>query len=157
MSNPSRKTTCRSGHTLIELMTAVLIIGIISATAIPFYMSSVRRSNDQTQKIRLMLVRDAIEQHVAENDRQLPPANSELEFKKVIESYLGTEFPSVLVGSRSARQAFDPAGVAIDDKSPVQVDSSPLKGWKYDPATGHFLINLPDKTALDPNVGYWQW
>ena len=84
MSNPSRKTTCRSGHTLIELMTAVLIIGIISATAIPFYMSSVRRSNDQTQNIRLMLVRDAIEQYVAENDRQLPPANSELEFKKVI-------------------------------------------------------------------------
>ena len=147
----------KSGFSLVELMVAVLILGILSAVAIPHYMSHVQNTYDQEHKIKLMLLRDAIERYITDNDRELPPATNESDFKLALTDYFNSDFPGISLPFDSRPVGFDASGVAIVNTGTLSGDLSPTKGWKYDATTGQIIINLKVKTALDPSVTYDQW
>ncbi len=61
------KRATSAGVTLIELMVAVVIIGILSAIAIPSYKKNVMRSNRSEAKSTLLTLMQSQEQYYVEN------------------------------------------------------------------------------------------
>ena len=153
---PSRLT--RTGFSLVEVVIVVLIIGILSAVAVPKYIDHIRKTKDRSHRIKLMTLRDAIERYVIEHDRSLPPATSEEVFKNAILEYLPAAFPAVELHIDEPHENFDRTGVEIvDSQLLMNGQSKPSQAWKYNSATGHMIINLHIPTALDPQSHYDQW
>ena len=146
-----------SGFSLIEVMIVVLIIGILTAVAVPRYLDHVAKASDRSHKIKLMLLRDAIERYVVENDRALPPA-SERAFKDAMTPYLSDSFPTVDLNQDNMLDNFQPSGVAMVDSQALMVgENTPTKGWKYNFHTGQIIINLSTPTAVDSGTNYDDW
>ena len=140
-------------------MIAVLIIGILTAIAMPRYFEHIKRTQDKTHQIKLMMLRDAIERYIVEHDRELPPSLTAAAFKSAIEPYLGDAFPGIELDLASLPDNFDPTGVNIvSSVSPVSGDLTPTHGWKYNSETGRIIVNIAtDSTALDPAKCYDDW
>jgi type IV pilus assembly protein PilE len=58
----------QSGFTLVELMIAVAIVGILSSIAIPSYQDSVRKSRRADAKAALLGFANAMERHFTESN-----------------------------------------------------------------------------------------
>ncbi len=58
----------QTGFTLIELMIAVAIVGILAAIAVPSYQESVMKSRRTDAKGALMSLANAMERHFTENN-----------------------------------------------------------------------------------------
>lgn len=152
----SSRTTSRSGFSLVEIVIAVLILGILAAVSVPKYLNYVRITNDRALQIKLEIVRDAIERYFVDHDQQLPPG-PEAQFINEIEDYISGPFPSVEIRS-DAPDSYDPDGVKIVGKgSELVADAKPSHGWQYDSTTGQFIINLPVATFVDPTKTYADW
>ncbi len=63
------------GFTLIELLVVVLIIGILSAIALPQYQTAVERSRATEALTQMNAVRTAMERYHAQHE-EFPPANA---------------------------------------------------------------------------------
>lgn len=148
----------QSGFSLIEVVIVVIIIGILSAIAVPSFLDNVKRTKDRSRQIKLMLLRDAIERYVVEHDRSLPPGATEDEFKTEIMSYLPSDFPSLEVGHHDKQESFDPTGVQVVN-SELALDGAdkPAHAWKYNSTTGQIIINFNGPTALNPAINYDDW
>jgi len=65
----------RRGFTLIELMVAVAIIGIIAGIAVPKYLDIVQKSQEGSTKGNLGAIRSALVLYYSENDSEYPRDN----------------------------------------------------------------------------------
>ena len=149
----------RIGFTLAELVIAILIVGILSAVAVPKLITQARLTNDHAHRAQLMILRDAIERYIVENDHDFPPSSSESEFKNALANYLRGDFPGVELAGATTADVFDPYGVRIVDTGGGQLIASTVttKGWVYDAATGIIKINLKDSTYINAKVRYIDW
>ena len=64
----SFKSSCRSGFTLTELLTAVRIVGILASVALPRYMRSVERARATEAMVAIKALNDSIYAYYAEKE-----------------------------------------------------------------------------------------
>ncbi len=65
---PHRRTQDEGGFTLIELLVVILIIGILSAIAIPAFLSQKSKANDAAAKTQIGTLETSMETYSTEND-----------------------------------------------------------------------------------------
>ena len=63
-----QRLTDEGGFTLIELLVVVLIIGILSAIAIPAFLSQTSKANDSAAKTQVGTLQTTMETYAAENN-----------------------------------------------------------------------------------------
>jgi general secretion pathway protein G len=67
LKTPIRKQ--ENGFTLVELMIVMLIIGVLSAVAIPSFISSIRNAKEAALKEDLHVLRDAIDSYTMDKNK----------------------------------------------------------------------------------------
>ena len=120
------------GFTLVELVVVVMIIGILVTIAAPKMVNIMGDATDNSARLSLTVVRDAIENHATQNAGSYPPATTDTAFKAALQPYLRGVFPKSLVGTMDAI-------VTMSGADPLAADSS--SGWMYNGTTGEFIIN----------------
>lgn len=73
----SRMVRDAAGFTLLELMTVVTIIGILTTLAVPNYEYSIKKAREGTLKQALFVLRDVLDQYRADHGKY-PKALSDL-------------------------------------------------------------------------------
>ncbi len=132
----SRETASRRGFTLVELVVVVMIIGILVAIAAPKMLNITGEATDNSVRMSLNVIRDAVETYASQNAGSYPPDATEAAFKSNLKPYLRGAFPASLVGTKDNT-------VAISAADPVVADGT--TGWMYNGTTGEFILN---STAL---------
>jgi len=123
----------RTGFTLVELVVVVMIIGLLVTIAAPKMLNVMGDATDNSVRMSLHAIRDAIENYATQNSGSYPPDDDDVAFKAALKSYLRGTFPKSLVGTKTA-------DVAMAD--PLAADDS--TGWMYNGTTGEFIINCTD-------------
>ncbi len=92
---PARRRKMKKGFTLIELLVVVLIIGILSAVALPQYQKSVEKARASEAAINLRALDDAMQLYVLERGEptlNLEDLSIELSGEKVNTSTIKSKF-----------------------------------------------------------------
>ena len=134
----------RVGFTLIELVVVVMIIGILVAIAAPKMLNITGEATDNSIRMSLNVVRDAIETYASQNGGSYPTDASDANFKIALKPYLRGVFPTSLVGTKDNT-------VTMSTDDPLAADGA--SGWMYNGTTGEFIINCTD-TAKDGTNTY---
>ncbi len=122
----------RKAFTLIELVVVVMIIGILVAIAAPKMLNITGDATDNSARMSLEVVRDAIETHASQNSGTYPQGDSDA-VKTALKPYLRGTFPTCLVGNQDADI------VVKTGNTPLASDGT--TGWMYNDTTGEFIIN----------------
>jgi general secretion pathway protein G len=131
----------RSGFTLIELVVVIMILGILAAVAVPKLITTTGSATDNGLRQSLAVVRDAIEMYAAEHAGKLPGVDgAEATFKTDLKPYLRGDFPKCPVGAKND-------SVDFGSTDPLTGDASPTKAWRYNKATGQFIVNYGAATS----------
>ncbi len=134
----------QKGFTLVELVVVVMIIGILVAIAAPKMLNITGEATDNSVRMSLNVVRDAIETFASRNTGSYPDATNDAAFKTAIEPYLRGAFPSSLVGTNDNT-------VTMATADPLVADGA--TGWMYNGTTGEFIINST-ATSKDGSTTY---
>ena len=126
----------RIGFTLIELVIVVMVIGILVAIAAPKFINITADASDNSARMSLSVLRDAIETYASQNGGAYPAD------KPGIEQYLKGPFPSCPVGAAPAD------ALNINAADPLLSDN--LGGWMYNTTTGEIIINCTDASKSGP-------
>ena len=122
----------RKAFTLIELVVVVMIIGILVAIAAPKMLNITGEATDNSARMSLEVIRDAIETHASQNGGAYPTGTSD-EVKTALKPYIRGVFPTSLVGNKNADVAVETAD--------ADLVAGGAEGWKYNSTTGEFIIN----------------
>ena len=129
----------RQGFSLVELVVVVLVMGIIAAVAGPKMFDTAGDARTNGTKQSLLVVRDAIQLHLAQNGAYPGDAGTQADLIADLGPFLRGAFPKVEVGSnKNANVRVQTAGTALA--------ASGSEGWAYDNSTGEFVVN--DATYL---------
>ncbi len=122
----------RSGFTLVELVVVVMIIGILVAIAAPKMLNITGEATDNSVRMSLNVIRDAVETYASQNAGSYPDDTNDAAFKAAIKPYLRGVFPASLVGTKDNT-------VTMSAADPVVADNT--TGWMYNGTTGEFVLN----------------
>ena len=70
MRRERHNSTRESGFTLVELMIVMLVIGVLTAIAIPLFAAAIRNAKEAALKEDLHVIRDAIDSYIAPGSDQ---------------------------------------------------------------------------------------
>jgi prepilin-type N-terminal cleavage/methylation domain-containing protein len=144
--------TIRQGFTLIELAVVVMILGILAAIAVPRLLGASNSATDATARQSVSVIRNAIEQYLAERGA-LPGADGQqATFKADIANYLrGAEFPTCPVGEAKNNEVRIVPGNQLISQGIG--GSAATHSWAYQFTTGEFCINSKE-VSLDKVTTY---
>lgn len=124
----------RKGFSLVELVVVVLVMGIIAAVAGPKMFDTAGDARSNGTKQSLVVIRDAIQLHLAQNGDYPGDAGTQADFKDDLGPFLRGAFPKAEVGSnKNDNVRVETSGTALT--------ASGTEGWAYDNSTGEFVIN----------------
>lgn len=148
----------KRAFTIIEVLIAVAIIGILAAVIVPQFQDYAQKAKESNAKANLKILRNAIERYAARNDGLSPghysdtPISATLTFyfKKwltVSGSYL-SEIPENPFNNLNTLKA-----VQTTDAFPEKADGS--TGWTYKPAAKKIKLNYPGTDSQ--GVAYYDY
>ena len=137
------------GFTLVELITVILILGIIAAVAYPKFLNACAEATDQGLKQTLSIVRDAIELYKINNGAFPGADKQEATFKADLSPYL-RKWPENPMAAKPAKSD----EVRMRHKGdPLVSQINNNEGWIYDNVTGEFRANT-DALSCDGVTTY---
>ncbi len=129
-SQSNRTIGSRRAFTLVELVVVILIIGILSAVAVPKLFNTATKARESGTRQSLAVLRDAIELYRSQNE-VYPTAAS---LKSDLTAFLKGPFPSCQVGANQNDT------VVVSASNPLTVTAGGA-GWVYNETTGDIAIN----------------
>ena len=90
MSNRNQPTANRRGFTLIEVLTVIVIIGILAAISIPAIGYAVRKAKQGAQAMEVNTLAQAVERYAMDNGGDYPPDGSSNE---ILQGHMRKRFP----------------------------------------------------------------
>ena len=150
----------RAGFSLIELVIVIVIIGVLSAVAIPRITRGAQNARATALKADLATLRRAIETYRAEHDGLMPTRGDIVNQLTKYTNADGTSwsdtpdpgngiiFGPYLTKVPALPVALEPGEVDISDVDGVGV------GWIYDDATGLIRSNTDDSEVDSGNVKF---
>jgi general secretion pathway protein G len=120
-----------AGFTLVELVVVILILGILAAVAAPKLFDTANEARINGTKQSLIVLRDAIELHKAQNG-SYPPAAT---LATALRPFLKGPFPAVQMGANKN------ANVAASTQDPLATPEAGGAGWAYNQTTGEIVVN----------------
>jgi len=130
MRRTTKRSSDRSGFSLIELVVVVLIMGILAAVAAPKIFDKMSDARDSSTKQSLSVLRSAIELHRANVETY--PADPSVN----LTNYIKGPFPKCEVLASGNNQVELKSGTGA-----LNVDTASTKSWLYNSTTGELRIN----------------
>ncbi len=135
----------RAAFTLIELVVVVMIIGILVAIAVPKTLNIMGDATDNSARMSLSVLRDAIETYASQNAGAYP-GTDEATFKTEMEAFLRGPFPRCPVGNGIA-DGVDVVGVGTPLSGTGGAGTAAENMWKYDFTNGDIIISYDAVSA----------
>ena len=137
----------KRGFTLIELIVVIMILGILATIAVPKFLKTSARAQDNATRSSLSVIRNAIELYTADHNGELPGQQGDLPGD--LTEYIRGGFP--------VSTAKDSSGVSYYsvDEAALTPDGS-RNGWLYSTITGEFVVNSSEPLVSDDSLTYNQ-
>jgi len=150
------------GFSLIELVIVVVIMGIISAIAIPRLSRGARNAGASAVKSNLAGLRNAIELYAAEHDGNYPGTTIAAQLTQYSNATgtttSATKTATEVYGPYLKDIPPQPVGTNKDDATidvaSGSADGSTTDGWWYKASTQEIRANLPNSDKDDDGVKY---
>jgi prepilin-type N-terminal cleavage/methylation domain-containing protein len=133
----------RRGFSLIELVVAILILGVITTVAAPRMFETTDNAADRSARQTLSAIRNAIQTYHSKS-QAYPPIGSGTEFQDAIGDYLNEPIPAPTCLPKHTNHVIADTSSG-DDAKPNDDENA---GWVYKQASGSFKLNTSNTPYL---------